>query len=111
MFSNTEIKNVINAYNVMKGDLHSLMVKDMKSPLDYEGVVELHPDIATIAYPINEKNQTRETYHALMDIGMGIESLLKTDLRLWGKTQGVKSLEVAPDRRCETIILEVIFQD
>ena len=83
----------------------------MKSPIDYEGVIELHPDVVTIAYPINEENQSRETYRMLIDIGMGIENLLKNDLRLWGKTQGVKSLEVAPDRRCETIILEVIFQD
>ena len=111
MFTNTEIKNVANAYNVMKMDLHTFMAKERKSPLDFEGEVEISQEVVTFSYPIREENQSRETYHTLMGIGIILENMLKSDLRIWGKTQGVKSLEVAPDRRCETVILEVIFQN
>ena len=111
MFTNTEIKNVINAYNIMKADLHSYISKERRSPLDFEGSIDISPEAVTFSYPIREENKSRETYHALMGIGIILEDMLKGDLRIWGKTPGIKCLEVAPDRRCETVVLEIVFLD
>ena len=111
MFTNIELKNIINAYNIMKRDLHTLLVKGGKSPLDYEGDADMCPQVASFSYPIHEDNQSHETYRTLIDIGKAIENMLKIDARFWNKTQGVKSIQVAPDHRCETVILEVVFQE
>ena len=111
MFTNAEIKNVANAYNAMKMDLHTYIAKERRSPLDFEGSIDISPEAVTFSYPIREENKSRETYHALMGIGIILEDMLKGDLRIWGKTAGIKCLEVAPDRRCETVVLEIVFQD
>ena len=109
MSTNTEIKNVINAYNIMKADLHTLLVKGSKSPLDYDGIANIEPEVVSFEYPINEANQSKKTYDMLFDIGDALANMLKADLRLWNKTSGIRALVVAPDRRCETVILEVWY--
>ena len=107
---NTEIKNAVVAYSVMKRDLHTL-VEGSKSPLDYIGEIEEHPHITSFTYPIEEERQNREVYHALVSIGILIENMLKEDLRIWGKTRGIRCIEIAPDHRCETVVMEIIFQE
>ena len=111
MFANTEIKNAVNMYEMMKRDLYAFIVKERKSPLDFEGYVHSCVPVASFLYDITEPNQSQETYHMLWDIGTGIANLLENDLRLWGKTQGIKYLKVAPDRHCESVTLEVVFQE
>ena len=107
----TETKNAIKFYEILKKDLHTLLVEGGKSPLDYEGIAELYPDFVSLQYPIQEKDQSRKMYNALLDIGEAISNMLKGDVRIWGKTQGIKSIEIAPDHRCELVIMEIIFQD
>ena len=107
---NNEIKNASIAYSVMKRDLHTLLVKESKSPIDYIGKIEVHPYFVTLTYPIEEGNkQSRETYHAVVDVSVLLENMLKDDLRLWEKTSGLKWLEIAPDHRCETVVMEIGF--
>ena len=106
---NNEIKNASIAYSVMKRDLHTLLVKESKSPIDYIGKIEVHPYFVTLTYPIEENKQSRETYHTVVDVSVLLENMLKDDLRLWEKTSGLKWLEVAPDHRCETVVMEIGF--
>ena len=75
---NTEIKNAVVAYSVMKRDLHTL-VEGSKSPLDYIGEIEEHPHIVSFIYPIEEERQNSEVYHALVSIGILIENMLKEE--------------------------------
>ena len=102
-----EIINAINFYQVLKKDLHTMLIKSSKNPLDYEGTLT---EKGRIEYQINEEDQSKEMHRALIDAGILLESMLKNDVRLWDKTQGVERIEVAPDHRCETIVLEVRFQ-
>ena len=108
MLINKEISNAAKFYQIAKRDLHTLLVKESKSPLDYEGVITPYPYITSLVYTIKEE-QSKETYDALVGISRLIENLLKEDLRLWGKTQGIKTLKVAPDLRCESVVMEIVF--
>ena len=109
MFTANEIQNAIRFYEVLKKDLHTLLVKGSISPLDFDGEIVIHPYITSINYLINEKEQSEETYDILLKSSVLIENMLKSDLRLWDKTQGIKWLEVAPDHRCETVVMEIGF--
>ena len=105
---NNEIKNASIAYSVMKRDLHTLLVKESKSPIDYIGEIEVHPYFVTLTYPIEEK-QSRETYHAVVDVSVLLENMLKDDLRLWEKTHIIKWIQVKPNRRCEYVTMTIGF--
>ena len=110
MCIDNEIINAINFYQVLKKDLHTLLIKSSKTPLDYEGTLT---EEGHIEYQIHEEHRDREMHRALINAGILLESMLKNDVRLWDKTQGIEnieSIEVAPDHRCETIVLEVRFQ-
>ena len=108
MCIDNEIINAINFYAVLKKDLHTLLVEGSKSPIDYIGEIEVHPYFTEFTYPIEER-KSREVYDAMVSISSLIENMLKDDLRLWNKTQGIKWLEVAPDHRCETVVMEIGF--
>ena len=108
MCIDNEIINAINFYQVLKKDLHTMLIKSSKTPLDYEGNLT---EEGHIEYQINEEHRDREMHRALIDAGILLESMLKNDVRLWDKTQGIEYIEVAPDHRCEIIVLEVLFQE
>ena len=107
MCIDNKIINAVNFYQVLKKDLHTMLIKSSKTPLDYEGNLTGE---GYIEYPINEEHRDREMYRALINTSILLESMLKNDVRLWDKTQGIESIEVTPDHRCETIVLEVRFQ-
>ena len=109
MFAANEIQNAIRFYEVLKKDLHTLLVKGSISPLDFDGDIKIQPYFTSFTYVINEKEQSKETHDILLKSSVLIENMLKSDLRLWGKTQGIKWLEVAPDHRCETVVMEIGF--
>ena len=110
MFNSNEIQNAIAFYEVLKTDLNTLLVKGSKSPLDYLGEIETQPYAVTIEYQISEPNQNRETFDLLLDVGVILEHMVKTDIRLWDKTSGIRTLVVAPDHRCKKMVLEIVFQ-
>ena len=107
---NNEIKNAVIAYSIMKRDLHTL-VEGSKSPLDYIGEIEVHPHFTEFTYPIEEHQKSREVYDAMVSISSLIENMLKDDIRLWGKTQNIKWIQVAPDHRGETVVMEIGFME
>ena len=109
MFAANEIQNAIRFYEVLKKDLHTLLVKGSISPLDFDGDIKIQPYFTSFTYVINEKEQSKETHDILLKSSVLIENMLKSDLRLWDKTQGIKWLEVAPDHRSETVVMEIGF--
>ena len=111
MCIDNEIINAINFYQVLKKDLHTMLVKKSEAPFDYEGKLFTVDNGGYIKYPINEEQRGSEMYHALISVGMLLESMLKNDVQLWDKTQGIRMIKVAPDYRCESIILDVSFLD
>ena len=110
MCIDNEIINAINFYAVLKKDLHTLLVEGSKSPIDYIGEIEVHPYFTEFTYPIEER-KSREVYDAMVSISSLIENMLKDDIRLWGKTQNIKWIQVAPDHRCETVVMEIGFME
>ena len=108
---NTEIKNAITFYAVLKKDLHTLLVKESTSPLDYIGKIEVHPHFTELTYPVEEGRKSREVYDAMVDFSVLTENMLKDDVRLWEKTSGIKWIQVAPDHRCETVVMEIGFME
>ena len=108
MLDNNEIKNAVNMYETMKRDLHNHLVKKCESPLDYTGEFTVLPYCVTFEYPIKE-NKNREVHDMLLDMGVAIKNMLKTDIAIWGKTRGIKSLEVAPDPGCHEMIVEILY--
>ena len=112
MLNTNEIKNAIRFYEVLKKDLHNLMVKGMDSPLDFEGRTKVYPELViSFEYRINEIYQSKKTYNMMLNASILIESMLKNDVRLWGKTHGIKSVQVIPDHRCETVVMEIGFME
>ena len=109
MFATNEIQNAIRFYEVLKKDLHTLLVKGSIAPLDFDGDIEIQPYITSFTYTINEKEQSKETHDILLKSSALMENMLKNDLRLWEKTSGLKWLEIAPDHRCETVVMEIGF--
>ena len=107
MFSANEIKNAVDMYNLMKKDLHTLLVKKSFAPLDYEGKIANNGSgVVYIEYGINDD---RESYEALIEAGKIIENMMKIDVRLWNKTQRIKYIEVAPDHWCGVMVMEILF--
>ena len=105
MFTANEINNAAKFYQIIKKDLHTVMVKKSASPLDYDGMVSIYPKTTTISYSITDEC----SYQLLADLCTCIEDMLKFDLRLWGTTQGIERIEVAPSLTCDVVVLELFF--
>ena len=90
---------LIQTYEVLKKDVHTLMVKGSISPLDYEGKVEFRDKSTTaLIYKYCNSNTTEETTDAFCSM---LEGMIKTDLRIWDKTQGVEGITaVVVDNDC-----------
>ena len=110
MVKNKEIQSAINFYAVLKKDIHTLLVKESIYPVDYIGKIVMIPHFTELTYPIEER-KSREVYEAMVSISSLIENMLKDDIRLWGKTQNIKWIQVAPDHRCETVVMEIGFME
>ena len=107
MFKSGEKNNAAKFYQILKKDLHTLMVKKSNSPLDYDGMASVYPKTTVINYPITDEC----SYSLLADLCTVIEDMLKFDLRLWGTTQGIERIELAPSLTCDVVVLELFFQN
>ena len=82
----------IRLYETMKKDLYTLLVKESKEVFDYEGNVEMEADRVEFEYePTIAFNMD---YDSSMNIVRTIKYMLKHDIMLWGKTQGISKLFV-----------------
>ena len=90
--STFNIVNGIRLYETIKKDLHTLLVKESKEVFDYEGDVEMEADLVKFEYePSIALNMD---YDSSITIVRTIKYMLKHDIMLWGKTQGISKLFV-----------------
>ena len=92
------IIELIQTYEVLKKDLHTLLIKGSITPLDYEGKVEFRDTSTTaLRYKYCNSNTAEEADKACSLL----EGMIKTDLRIWDKTQGVEGITaVVVDNDC-----------
>ena len=82
----------IRLYETMKKDLYTLLVKESKEVFDYEGNVEMEADRVEFEYePTIAFNMD---YDSSITIVRTIKYMLKHDIMLWDKTQGISKLFV-----------------
>ena len=90
--STFNIVNGIRLYETIKKDLHTLLVKESKEVFDYEGDVEMEADLVKFEYePSIALNMD---YDSSITIVRAIKYMLKHDIMLWDKTQGISKLFV-----------------
>ena len=86
------IVNGIRLYETIKKDLYTLLVKESKEVFDYEGDVEMEADCIEFEYePSIAFNMD---YDSSITIVRMIKYMLRHDIMLWGKTQGISKLFV-----------------
>lgn len=86
------VVNGIRLYETIKKDLYTLLVKGSKEVFDYEGNVEMEAERVEFEYePSIAFNMD---YDSSITIVRTIKYMLKHDIMLWDKTQGISKLFV-----------------
>ena len=89
-FANTI--SLIKTYESLKKDLFTLIVKESISPLDYNGKVEFREKKTTaLRYSQTCHFSTPEEDETASSL---LEDMLKSDLRIWNKTQGIERVSI-----------------
>ena len=86
------IVNGIRLYETIKKDLHTLLVKESKEVFDYEGNVEIEAERVEFEY--DPSIAFNMDYDSSITIVRTIKYMLKHDIMLWDKTQGISKLFV-----------------
>ena len=90
--STFNIVNGIRLYETIKKDLHTLLVKESKEVFDYEGNVEIEAERVEFEY--DPSIAFNMDYDSSITIVKTIKYMLKHDIMLWDKTQGISKLFV-----------------
>ena len=90
--STFNIVNGIRLYETIKKDLHTLLVKESKEVFDYEGNVEIEAERDEFEY--DPSIAFNMDYDSSITIVRTIKYMLKHDIMLWDKTQGISKLFV-----------------
>ena len=90
--STFNIVNGIRLYETIKKDLHTLLVKESKETFDYEGNVEM--DAERVEFEYDPSIAFNMDYDSSITIVRTIKYMLKHDIMLWDKTQGISKLFV-----------------
>ena len=90
--STFNIVNGIRLYETIKKDLYTLLVKESKEVFDYEGDVEM--DAVRVEFEYEPSIAFNMDYDSSITIVRTIKCMLKHDIMLWGKTQGISKLFV-----------------
>ena len=90
--STFDIVNGIRLYETIKKDLHTLLVKESKEVFDYEGDVEMEAGLVKFEY--EPSIGFNVDYDSSITIVRTIKYMLKHDIMLWDKTQGISKLFV-----------------
>ena len=82
----------IRLYETMKKDLYTLLIKESREAFDYEGNVEIEAERVEFEYePSIAFNMD---YDSSITIVRTIKYMLKHDIMLWDKSQGISKLFV-----------------
>ena len=90
--STFNIVNGIRLYETIKKDLHTLLVKESREVFDYEGNVEIEAERVEFEY--DPSIAFNMDYDSSITIVKTIKYMLKHDIMLWDKTQGISKLFV-----------------
>ena len=90
--STFNIVNGIHLYETIKKDLHTLLVKESREVFDYEGNVEIEAERVEFEY--DPSIAFNMDYDSSITIVRTIKYMLKHDIMLWDKTQGISKLFV-----------------
>ena len=90
--STFNIVNGIRLYETIKKDLHTLLVKESREVFDYEGNVEIEAERVEFEY--DPSIAFNMDYDSSITIVRTIKYMLKHDIMLWDKTQGITKLFV-----------------
>ena len=90
--STFNIVNGIRLYETIKKDMHTLLVKESKEVLDYEGDVEM--EAGCVKFEYEPSIALNIDYDSSITIVRTIKYMLKHDIMLWDKTQGILKLFV-----------------
>ena len=90
--STFNIVNGIRLYETIKKDLHTLLVKESREVFDYEGNVEIEAERVEFEY--DPSIAFNLDYDSSITIVRTIKYMLKHDIMLWDKTQGISKLFV-----------------
>ena len=90
--STFNVVNGIRLYETIKKDLYTLLVKESKDVFDYEGDVEMEADLVKFEY--EPSIALNIDYDSSITIVRMIKYMLKHDIMLWDKTQGISKLFV-----------------
>ena len=98
MVEPTEIIDVIRFYEILKKDIHTLLVKKSKAPFDYTGEVELCDKTAYLYYEL----PTNPDLIFLQKISFlwccTIQEMLKCDIKVWDKAQNISEISLVVDK-------------
>ena len=86
------VVNGIRLYETIKKDLHTLLVKESKEVFDYEGNVDMESERVEFEY--DPSIAINMDYYSSITIVRTIKYMLKHDIMLWDKTQGISKLFV-----------------
>ena len=90
--STFNIVNGIRLYETIKKDFHTLLVKESREVFDYEGNVEIEAERVEFEY--DPSIAFNMDYDSSITIVKTIKYMLKHDIMLWDKTQGISKLFV-----------------
>ena len=90
--STFNIVNGIRLYETIKKDLHTLLVKESREVFDYEGNAEIEAERVEFEY--DPSIAFNVDYDSSITIVRTIKYMLKHDIMLWDKTQGISKLFV-----------------
>lgn len=90
--STFNIVNGIRLYETIKKDLHTLLVKESREVFDYEGNIEIEAERVEFEY--DPSIAFNMDYDSSITIVRTIKYMLKHDIMLWDKTQGISKLFV-----------------
>ena len=82
----------IRLYETMKKDLYTLLIKESREAFDYEGNVEIEAERVEFEY--DPSIAFNMDYDSSITIVRTIKYMLKHDIMLWDKTQGISKLFV-----------------
>lgn len=98
MVEPTEIIDVIRFYEVLKKDIHTLLVKKSKAPIDYTGELEVCDKKAYLYY----EPPTNPALKFIQKFSYGwcctIREMLKCDIKIWDKAQNISEISLVVDK-------------
>ena len=87
MENNAELDFAIRMYEMVKGDLYTLLVEGSKNKLDFIGEIKSLGSVINIDYR-GIVNPAGLNYDGALHLCITtVDKMLKNDIRLWGKTE------------------------